>query len=127
MLPATASLGYYTIRLGDADRGVNGEFRVEEYRKPEYQVRVTAAKPRVLQGDSMKVVIDSRYFFGEPVANAKVKYRVYHSPHYWWDEGDDDSDGGASAGDDSSGDDSVGLWRGSGVGADWAAWMRTAS
>jgi alpha-2-macroglobulin len=54
------------------------------------------------------VVIDSRYFFGEPVANAKVKYRVYHSPHYWWDEGDDDNGGGASAGEDSSGDDSVG-------------------
>ncbi len=34
----------------------------------------------------MPVTIDSRYFFGEPVANAKVKYRVYHEPHYWWGE-----------------------------------------
>ena len=128
VLPAAASLGYYTIRLGDADSGVNGEFRVEEYRKPEYQVRVTAAKPRVLQGDPMKVVIDSRYFFGEPVANAKVKYRVYHSPHYWWDEGDDDSDGGAARATivAITGDDSVGY------GADQeseqtGSWMRMAS
>ena len=62
------------------------QFRVEDYRKPEYQVRVSPAKPRLLQGETMQVVIDARYFFGEPVSNAQVKYRVYHSPHYWWDE-----------------------------------------
>ena len=50
-LPATATLGYYTIRLRngpasddpDDDAG-NGQFRVEDYRKPEYQVRVSPAK-----------------------------------------------------------------------------------
>ena len=57
-----------------------GEFQVEEYRKPEYQVRVTPAKPRVLQGETMQVVIDSRYFFGEPVANAEGEVsRVSHA------------------------------------------------
>ena len=56
----------------------------------------------------MQVVIDSRYFFGEPVANARVKYRVYHSRHYWWDdEGGDDSTGGTAAGEGSD-DASVG-------------------
>ncbi len=106
-LPATATLGYYTIRLRNgpgsddenADAG-NGQFRVEDYRKPEYQVRVSPAKSRLLQGETMQVVIDARYFFGEPVANARVKYRVFHSPHYWWDE--DGSDDGA--GIDSGGD-----------------------
>ena len=39
----------------------------------------------------MPVTIDSRYFFGEPVANAKVKYRVYQRRHYWWGEEEDDS------------------------------------
>ena len=50
-LPATATLGYYTIRLrngpasDDADNYAgNGQFRVEDYRKPEYQVRVSPAK-----------------------------------------------------------------------------------
>ena len=108
-LPATATLGYYTIRLrngppsddGDADAG-NGQFRVEDYRKPEYQVRVSPAKPRLLQGETMPVVIDARYFFGEPVSNAKVKYRVYHSPHYWWDE-EGGSDEDAGPGDDQPG------------------------
>ena len=84
-LPAAASLGFYNISIGsDAYAYASTSFRVEEYRKPEYQVRVSAAKPRVLQGGTNQVTIDARYFFGEPVANAKVKYRVYHSPHYWW-------------------------------------------
>jgi alpha-2-macroglobulin len=109
-LPATATLGYYTVSLRDgpaSDEGTsdagNGQFRVEDYRKPEYQVRVSPAKPRLLQGESMPVVIDARYFFGEPVNNAVVKYRVYHSPHYWWDdEGAGDDSPGMDAGDDNS-------------------------
>ena len=71
-----------------------GSFRVEKYRKPEYQVKVSPAKPRILQGDKMQVTIDSRYFFGEPVANAVVKYRVYHAPHYWWGDEEDESNPG---------------------------------
>jgi uncharacterized protein YfaS (alpha-2-macroglobulin family) len=113
-LPATATLGYYSIRLRngppsddpDVDAGT-GTFRVEDYRKPEYQVRVTPAKQRLLQGETMQVVIDARYFFGEPVANAQVKYRVYHSPHYWWDqEAGGDEGPGMDAGQ--GGDDSLG-------------------
>lgn len=89
-LPAAASLGFYNISIGqEFNTYASTSFRVEEYRKPEYQVRVSAAKPRVLQGDKNQVTIDARYFFGEPVANAKVKYRVYHNPHHWW--GDPDS------------------------------------
>ena len=124
-LPATASLGYYTIRLRngppsddpDAYAGT-GQFRVEEYRKPEYQVRVTPAKTRLLQGESMQVVIDARYFFGEPVANAQVKYRVYHSAHYWWDmDGGGDEGPGMDAGDAGE-DDFARLRRRPAVGAD---------
>ena len=102
-----ASLGYYTIRLGSPEDGIAGSFHVEEYRKPEYQVRVAAQSPRILQGQSMQVIIDSRYFFGEPVAFGKVKYRIYHSPHYWWDE--NDSDEGEAGGEDQgqSADDDV--------------------
>jgi uncharacterized protein YfaS (alpha-2-macroglobulin family) len=109
-LKRNASLGYYTVRVGDPQNGMMGSFRVEEYRKPEYQVRVTSAKSRVLQGEKMQVTIDSRYFFGEPVANAAVKYRVYHAPHYWWDEDGEDGGGGMGYGRDAGeeGDDSGG-------------------
>ena len=102
-LAANASLGYYNIRIGDAGSGISGDFHVEEYRKPEYQVRVSAAKQRLSQGESMQVVIDSRYFFGEPVANAKVKYRVYHARHYWWDEeGEEGGEAGSTEGEESN-------------------------
>ncbi|MFP5229353.1 MAG: alpha-2-macroglobulin family protein, partial [Acidobacteriota bacterium] len=105
-IPANAALGYYTIRLGDNDSEISGSFHVEEYRKPEYQVRVSAQSPRVLQGQSNQVTIDSRYFFGEPVAYGKVKYRIYHQPHYWWgDEDDQASDMGAD--NDNSGDNQM--------------------
>jgi uncharacterized protein YfaS (alpha-2-macroglobulin family) len=109
-LRANASLGYYTIRIGAANDGAGGSFRVEEYRKPEYQVKVSAAKPRLLQGDKMQVTIDSRYFFGEPVANAAVKYKVYHAPHYWWgDEEEENNPGmGSSEDADAESEDSMG-------------------
>ncbi|HUY82013.1 MAG TPA: alpha-2-macroglobulin family protein [Acidobacteriaceae bacterium] len=89
VLSATAPLGYYTISLGSSEDGISGSFHVEDYRKPEYQVRVLPQHPRVLQGGSMQVTIDSRYFFGEPVAYGKVKYSIYHSPHMWWGDEDD--------------------------------------
>ncbi|WP_263359719.1 alpha-2-macroglobulin family protein [Acidicapsa ligni] len=99
-LPKDASLGYYSLQIGDKQEDlISSGFHVEDYRKPEYRVQVTAAQKRVLEGATMPVTIDSRYFFGEPVANAKVKYRVYHSRHYWWGEQDDDSSGGDESAD----------------------------
>jgi hypothetical protein len=70
-----------------------GSFYVEEYKKPEYQVTVKPGAQRVLQGNSIQAVIEAKYFFGEPVANAKVKYVVHTTQHYWWDEEDDDETG----------------------------------
>jgi uncharacterized protein YfaS (alpha-2-macroglobulin family) len=108
-LPKDAALGYYTLSVSDPDAGSANEntgiacsFHVEDYRKPEYRVQVKPAQKRVLQGATMAVTIDSRYFFGEPVPNAKVKYRVYHERHYWWGEDDDETpsaDVTADAGD----------------------------
>jgi uncharacterized protein YfaS (alpha-2-macroglobulin family) len=98
-LPKDVALGYYTVNIGDdAESSISGGFHVEEYRKPEYRVQVTAQQKRVVQGATMPVTIDSRYFFGEPVANAKVKYRVYHETHYWWGE-DEDSSSADDSGD----------------------------
>jgi len=99
VLPKDAALGYYTLRIGDQPDAVAGDFHVEDYRKPEYRVQVTAAQKRVLEGATTPVTIDSRYFFGEPVANATVKYRVYHERHYWWGEDEDDSSDSASNSD----------------------------
>ncbi len=89
-----AALGYYSINL-NGQLG-NGSFYVEEYKKPEYQVTVNAT-PRVLEGNSITAIIQARYFFGEPVAGAKVKYVVHTSEHWWWDEDQEDASSGDSA------------------------------
>jgi uncharacterized protein YfaS (alpha-2-macroglobulin family) len=118
-LPKDAALGYYTLSIGDPEsfvgRGdfyssIDCGFHVEEYRKPEYRVQVKPAQKRILEGETMSVTIDSRYFFGEPVANGKVKYRVYHERHYWWGE-DEDSDSDAF-GPTASGDDDTPFYGG---------------
>ena len=80
---------------------MNGNFEVEEYKKPEYEVRVTPVKARILQGESAQAMIDARYYFGEPVDGAKVKYAVYRG-RYWfplWYEPDEDAPPDAGDGD----------------------------
>ena len=59
---------------------------------------------RVLQGNSIQATIEARYFFGEPVAGAKVKYVVHTSQHYWWDEDEDDADADRAEGGEGSDD-----------------------
>jgi alpha-2-macroglobulin len=104
-LAANAALGYYSIFVtansGNA-RSANGGFHVEEYKKPEYEVRVTPSKSRVLQGDEITATIEAKYYFGEPVAGANVKY-VVHTSSYWspYIERDDDED---SSGDEQAGE-----------------------
>ncbi len=82
-LPAGSPLGYFSIRIQVGEADVSGGFWVEEYKKPEYEVRVTPDPRRVVQGASVQAVISARYFFGEPVANASVKY-VVHKIRYWY-------------------------------------------
>ncbi len=91
-IPADAHLGSYYLNMQMGERYVEGtNFSVEEYKKPEYAVKVTAQTPRVLQGQPIKATIDARYYFGEPVANAKVKW-VVHTSTYWPMGRSDDDD-----------------------------------
>ncbi|MHB9132305.1 MAG: alpha-2-macroglobulin family protein [Armatimonadota bacterium] len=76
-------------------------FRVEEYKKPEFEVTVQAPKEPVMLGEKITATIQAKYYFGAPVTNAKVKYKVLRSSHsanwypagnwdwyygtgYWW-------------------------------------------
>jgi len=105
-IPADAHLGSYYLSMQMGERYVEGtNFSVEEYKKPEYAVKVTAQTPRVLQGQTIKATIDARYYFGEPVANAKVKW-VVHTSRYWpMGSSDDDDQVDAGPGGDDNGDD----------------------
>ena len=97
-LPADATLGVW--RLNIQHHG-GGTFRVEEYKKPEYEVTVDAPSEPVMLGEKIEAEIAAKYYFGSPVTHAKVKYKVtrtavdkpwypprswdwFYGPGYWW-------------------------------------------
>ncbi len=101
-LPEDAKLGQYYIYI-DHQKGVHGgnHFRVEEYKKPEFEVTVDAPDKPVTLGEKVTATIQARYYFGAPVTEAKVKFKVERTPHdarwyppmpwdwlygegYWW-------------------------------------------
>jgi uncharacterized protein YfaS (alpha-2-macroglobulin family) len=81
-LSAASALGYYSIEVRAGEARVEGGFNVEEYKKPEFEVKLVSARKRVLQGEPIDAAIEARYYFGEPVANAKVTY-VVHRSRFW--------------------------------------------
>jgi len=117
VVPPEASLGDYQLEVSsDSVRGT-GTFYIEEYKKPEYDVRITTEAKRVLQGNPIRATIEARYFFGEPVAGAKVTW-VLHKWRYWaWDYPQEDelqaeSGGEGEEGADESGGEEVGRYGG---------------
>ena len=105
-LAADATLGQYTIQLDEGHKlpvaAMGGNhFRVEEYKKPEFEVSIKAPSEPVMLGEKITAKIEAKYYFGSPVANAKVKYKILRSAHeenwypaaawdwcygpgYWW-------------------------------------------
>jgi uncharacterized protein YfaS (alpha-2-macroglobulin family) len=84
-------LGVYRIFIPKPGGGVlgGGTFRVEEYKKPEFEVQVEAPKEPVRLGETITATIKARYYFGAPVTHAKVKYKVLRSSHSsnWYPRG----------------------------------------
>ncbi len=72
-LPEDAQLGAYSLQVVGVG---SGNFRVEEYKKPEFEVTVEAPSEPVMLGDSITAKITAKYYFGEPVTQATVKYKV---------------------------------------------------
>jgi uncharacterized protein YfaS (alpha-2-macroglobulin family) len=106
VVPANAALGYYSVQIRVNEAFLSGGFEIQEYKKPDYEVKVSAAKARVLQGETIQATIDARYYFGEPVKNAKVTYAVYRSA-YWspilYADRDEDFDSGGAPDEDGNG------------------------
>ena len=97
-LPKDAPLGVWHLI---ATSYGSGSFRVEEYKKPEFEVKVEAPKEPVALGDKITATIKANYYFGGAVTKAKVKYKVLRTNHsstwypaaswdwfygrgYWW-------------------------------------------
>ena len=48
--------------MGEQRYVEGSSFSVQDYKKPEYAVKVTAQTARVLQGQPIKATIDARYY-----------------------------------------------------------------
>ena len=101
-LEEDAMLGSYQVILRKPSSLYgSGSFRVEEYKKPEYEVTIEAPSEPVQLGEIIPAKISANYFFGAPVTNAKVHYKVtrtkhdsrwfpnqpwdwFYEPGYWW-------------------------------------------
>lgn len=85
-LPAGAPLGEYSLQVslsagtGDISDEGSSRFRVEEYKKPEFQVSVTPTTQQARFGDTVTANVKATYYFGAPVAHAKAVYKVFRSP-----------------------------------------------
>ena len=63
---------------------------VASYRKPEFTLGLHPERKRYLLGDTARVLLESRYFFGSPVAGARVRYAVTRSPYYFYPPGEEE-------------------------------------
>jgi uncharacterized protein YfaS (alpha-2-macroglobulin family) len=93
VLPKNTMLGVYhfsILKPGNAGVYGGGYFRVEEYKKPEFEVTIEAPKEPVSLGDTITATIQAKYYFGAPVTHAKVKYTVTRNSYttQWYPKGD---------------------------------------
>lgn len=88
-LASEPPMGTYNIELEVDDTLHRQEFRVEAYRKPEYEVDVTTSVPYAVAGDDVSITVSADYYFGQPVAGAEVVLEIYRrsSYWYWWEPG----------------------------------------
>ena len=83
-LPATMNLGQATLKLelADGDKTLNGrstnhEFDVQEFRRPEFEIKAkTVTDGPFFIGDHADVVVSANYFAGGPLPSAAVTWNV---------------------------------------------------
>ncbi len=75
-------LGNYNIQYRRGRRYVGSHaFRIEEYKKPEYEVLVEGPDEPVRVGDAVPVKVKGLYYFGAAVTEAKVAWRIYRDSY----------------------------------------------
>ncbi|MGI8586169.1 MAG: Ig-like domain-containing protein [Chloroflexia bacterium] len=85
VVPLTAPTGQYNLSNDISSTS----FQVEEYRKPDFQVRVTADHDAVVHGDPVTARIATSYYFGGPLANVTTTVNLQTSPYYFdWSDPD---------------------------------------
>jgi uncharacterized protein YfaS (alpha-2-macroglobulin family)/outer membrane protein assembly factor BamD (BamD/ComL family) len=83
-LTQSCPLGAYNVQVTNANRNSSGnfQFRVEEYKKPEFEVSVSAADTPFRIGAKVSASVNAKYYFGAPVSDATIQYTVRRRPRY---------------------------------------------
>lgn len=79
-LEKNSKLGVYRLLIKNLSGSV--KFRVEEYKKPEYEVKISSSENDFRLGDKIKFIIQADYYFGAPVKNAELKYKIYRYDYH---------------------------------------------
>jgi len=76
-----APLGSYRIEVAFGDVSFSDAFTVAAYRPPEFEVTVAPERDEAAFGEPIDVTVGLAYFFGGPVADAPVDWRVFSSSY----------------------------------------------
>lgn len=84
-LPVGRLTGQFSIQVQEGGRSNTHYFRVEEYKRPKFEVRIDDMEGEVKLGDTITVTGIAKAMFGAPVSNARLSYNVTRSSYFgWW-------------------------------------------
>ena len=80
-LPKEGQTGMYHVSVNDQ---VNRFFRVEEYKRPTFEITFPKVNEKYNWGDTVVVKASAKTYAGVPVQGAKVEYQVTRRNQLWW-------------------------------------------
>lgn len=80
-LPQGGLTGMYHVSVNDQ---VNRFFRVEEYKRPTFEITFPKVNEKYTWGDTVVVKASAKTYSGVPVQGAKVEYQVTRRNQLWW-------------------------------------------
>ncbi|MFT7620244.1 MAG: hypothetical protein ACI97A_003901, partial [Planctomycetota bacterium] len=76
-------LGVYRVAYRHKGSWVGSHnFRIEEYKKPEFEVTVDGPDKAIRVGDKFNAKVHGEFYFGGGVADAKVSWRIFRERYY---------------------------------------------
>ena len=79
-LPTNGLTGHFSIQTSNG----SCDIRVEEYKRPTFEVEFDKVTENYKDGDTLDVKATARSYAGVPVQDAKVSYKVVRRRSFWW-------------------------------------------
>lgn len=80
-LPQGGQTGMYHVSVNNR---ANSSFRVEEYKRPTFEITFPKVNEKYTWGDTVVVKASAKTYAGVPVQGAKVEYQVTRRSQLWW-------------------------------------------